>query len=951
MRIKNLFEAEVKPGERKGMSLKIKKLETLAKKIEDYQSSASTFGNAKVPDSVAAEYEKVKQGIFAEIETLTQQKSSIKDEKNKLPAKFFNLMKGIEKNCSQIFQFYMDQNKSLSTYDPAFFYRGIKRTSDDALYGKPFDNRRVMTSDSTLNDIFNKKMAEAGFTARRDNSTFVSRSRNQASNYGALYVVFPRDGFSFTYSKNVKDLVLGSDHYGQLLDYEVVKPLVDYIKQHQEELKPFHFHFSNLSGQYSIEGTLRSAKRAIEAGSIPEEFLPLTEMENIITAKSVVDGFQLDNTDLKGALDNAGEVLIHGAYYAVKIDLIKDIMKYFEQRMFPDGRPKTKNEYNIGDRVTIINKNDINYGKSGEVTHVYISYNEVSVKIDGSNITKDYKFKTVKHEGAEDDEETVTFQNGDRVEVTNVDSEYYGKVGIVSNVGDDNTVGIYFQGGEYGVVNGSYLSLVKDDGNTKVPVKGEMVKIVGNHEDAGKTGKVHHVFSWHQDVTVELADGDYIGDVPFSNLETLTGNSVKDIMPGVKIKIIGDHPKAGTTGEVTSVFVNSEDLDMRTDDGKLIIDVPFANVEILKTDEKPKDSKKFFAEFDKVKIIGDHPSAGKIGTIEHVWTSYDNKFDVELDHGVIVSKVSGKNLELIDDKQGSANSSPFSEGDKVKIIGDVYGSGLVCTVYDLFNDSKSATLVTDDDDHAMIPDVEFINMEKISSADKEPDLNIDDLKWEEEPEVNTPPAVAAHPFKLGDKVKIKDDGIHFPGSIGTITNINTGGANVQIGPDEDDTSFFYYKELEKLPDEPQSHGAEQEPELDQGPPPEMKPVNTNFKIKDSVKVLTGKHAGQIGVITYLSAAWKFADVNLNGHEFKMPFSNLELADNGATEEKPAPITADASIVEVPSVKSMIENALKIKRVTFEQMDAALPVGTTSAQIEELFAKIESLGIEIVDNIE
>ena len=48
---------------------------------------------------------------------------------------------------------------------------------------------------------------------------------------------------------------------------------------------------------------------------------------------------------------------------------------------------------------------------------------------------------------------------------------------------------------------------------------------------------------------------------------------------------------------------------------------------------------------------------------------------------------------------------------------------------------------------------------------------------------------------------------------------------------------------------------------------------------------------------------------------------------------------------------MLENALKIKRVTFEQMDAALPVGTTSAQIEELFAKIESLGIEIVDNIE
>lgn len=49
-------------------------------------------------------------------------------------------------------------------------------------------------------------MIDNGFNARRSNSLFCTSDYNQASDYGTPYVVFPVNGFSFTYWDNCKDL-------------------------------------------------------------------------------------------------------------------------------------------------------------------------------------------------------------------------------------------------------------------------------------------------------------------------------------------------------------------------------------------------------------------------------------------------------------------------------------------------------------------------------------------------------------------------------------------------------------------------------------------------------------------------------------------------------------------------------------------------------------------------
>lgn len=771
MRIKNLFEAVVKPGERKGISLKIKKLESLIKKIDDYQLTSDTFGDAKVPDSVAAEYEKVKQGILAELETLNQQKSGIKSEKNNLPVKFVNLMQGIEKNCSQICQLYMKENNKFvsnssggyNSSNRVFFYRGIKKSNEDALYGKPFENRKSKDSNANLSEIVNKKMAEAGFEARRDNSTFVSGSKNQAASYGTPYVIFPRDGFSFTYSKEISDLVLSEDTYYLLIDHDIIEPLIDYITAHSKELSSFKFNESDLLGKFNITRTLRSAKAAAEAGLIPKELEPLTELNNIITADSTVKGLKLNNTNLQDALLNGGEVSIHGAYYAVKVEHINDIAWYFRQKTLLDGENKEEKKYEKGDWITITDKDDRDYGVSGKITKVYTFYDEVLVEIAGKE-PRIFRFEAIKHmkieDNKEEDKPQDTLKKGDLVAITDIHNQYYGKTGKVDFVYDDGAVTVHFTDEPAQFFNSAkFLKLIKNDNTTaNTPAKAQTELDVG----------------------------------------------------------------------------------------------------------------------DKVKIIGNHYLAGQTGKIDFKWSIYPNKFDVKLDDsGVVTDKVDGNDIEKIND---------------------------------------------------------------IPHPLDDPQLDIDNLEWEAEPEVNSQPA--ADIFKEGDKVKIKDSGLHFPGLTGEITYITKDGANVKFGPDKNDSSYFHFKELEKLPDDNQIQDTEQKSGLDQSSTPNMKTADINFKVKDTVKALAGPAAGLTGAITYISAALKSADVSINGNQYTMPFSNMKLVPPKTA------ITANP-LLSVLGVMSMMHYALKTKQVTFQQLDDAIPNGTPTAQIHQLYASLDDQGVDII----
>jgi len=916
MRIIEIFKSELKPGERKGMSLNLPKLEKLLKKITDYEESAALANNMKVPDSVAAEYEKMKQGLYAEIDSLKQQKSNLKSEKNNLPIQFYNLMTRIANNCTQIVQTYIDLNPDFKSRDAKVFYRGIKST-EDALYGKPFDERRVMTSSSRLSDIFNKGMEAAGFEARRDNSSFVSGDKSQASGYGKVYVMFPKDGFSFSWSRNTKDLILDRGSYPKMLDYELLAPLKDFVLTNREKLgAKYNFTFNDLFGQYDLESNLNSIKQAIEAGDIPKEFMPLTELENIMTPEGIVKGFDLDQEDLTGAITSHSEVFVRGAYYAVQESLMKNIMKFLELQVYPEGKPKiiTPGKYEIGDRVTVKSKGNHYYGLSGEVQYVYTNYDEVSVKLDGENWTNDFKIKDIKHE-SEADSETPDLKEGDTVEVTDTNSEYYGRSGTISYIYKDGGIEIFFKGGEYGTVKQNQIKILEPKTDTDKIKKGDTVEVTNtDSEYYGQSGTVSYIYnSGMIEIFFKSGESGNVLSGGFKKLdaeeseekpeETITGA----FKVGDQVKIIGKHPNAGDIATVDDVFDFHKDTTLVLDNGKKLHDVPFVYLEKIGASPKTLEIGQV-SNGDKVKIIGDHASAGKTGKIIYAYSTIP-QVDVEFDSGFAYD-VPLKNIEKI--KAEAENPNLIDAAYEVTMPGltPLYqGQFLTQNEYDQAIDEYGDDTFT---------------VKKLDNPDKnDPDLNLDNLKWEPEPEVKTPKQ-----YSEGDKVKII--GTHNTGKTGTITQIQKSGNVIVKLDDSDDKTFLYPSEIEKI----------------KTSEPEVIPVHS-FKQGDSVKVIDGPAAGKTGKIAHVANIMKIADVTFSdGSTNYIGFKQLQLLDFPIQDiaKKKTPLK------DLPAVQQLIKSAAQSNQVNIDQLDQAIgTLNPTSQEIEELMAYIANLGMEIVDS--
>jgi hypothetical protein len=68
------------------------------------------------------------------------------------------------------------------------------------------DNRRPMDTPNQIQNMIDGALREYGFTALRSNSIFCSGYKAAAINYGVPYLIFPVDGFDFTWSKRFVDL-------------------------------------------------------------------------------------------------------------------------------------------------------------------------------------------------------------------------------------------------------------------------------------------------------------------------------------------------------------------------------------------------------------------------------------------------------------------------------------------------------------------------------------------------------------------------------------------------------------------------------------------------------------------------------------------------------------------------------------------------------------------------
>ena len=150
-------------------------------------------------------------------------------------------------------------------------YRGVaSAVGTNMFHSMPRENRRTLTSNPKLQTYIDNALAKTGFTALRSNSIFCTTEGVDAASYGKPFIIFPKNGFSFTWSPDVGDL---------------------FIELGKREISPGDL--SNLS------------------------------------AVDIVGEFNYKNTNFDAALKSGNEIMIHGEYYACSSDKYEDaIIKY-----------------------------------------------------------------------------------------------------------------------------------------------------------------------------------------------------------------------------------------------------------------------------------------------------------------------------------------------------------------------------------------------------------------------------------------------------------------------------------------------------------------------------------------------------------------------------------------------------------------------------------------------
>jgi len=192
------------------------------------------------------------------------------------PNKPLTIMDKIKVECTQILQLY----KSMPG---KYFYRGTKR--DVLSYKKsPPQNRHPRDSNKKEHAQIVRAMKKLGFNAHRGNSAFVTPNFRHAAEYtergglynvGEVYIIFPINGFQYTWSPKVYDL------YGAMLDGRIDLELDDTY------------------GGSDADNFIRQVKKL---------------------------GYK--STDLEKALRLNCEVMIKGRYYGINASRKKDITAF-----------------------------------------------------------------------------------------------------------------------------------------------------------------------------------------------------------------------------------------------------------------------------------------------------------------------------------------------------------------------------------------------------------------------------------------------------------------------------------------------------------------------------------------------------------------------------------------------------------------------------------------------
>jgi len=168
-------------------------------------------------------------------------------------------------------------------------YRGLQKYPSSfrgfSFIGRSWDKRYTKDTPRQTHEKLSAVMRENGFTATRENSIMCTSSYPTAEEYGEVYMIFPINGFSFTWSRTYADMF--TDLFDKL----------PYYPAYSGHWSALMNHFDDTYG--GAQGD-EQQKRSIESNFIKNEL-------------------KLNRTDFHAALLSGHEIYIHGQYYALHL--------------------------------------------------------------------------------------------------------------------------------------------------------------------------------------------------------------------------------------------------------------------------------------------------------------------------------------------------------------------------------------------------------------------------------------------------------------------------------------------------------------------------------------------------------------------------------------------------------------------------------------------------------
>lgn len=828
-----ISEAPVQPGERKGISFKLKRLEKLSNELDKYKNSLQSMKYMELPPALKAEMKQIEEKLNTEIDKVSQA-YQIEYEKSKVndrPVKMDNLFKALAKNCKEIIKVYKELNRNNFEREK-FLFRGI-RSSDDALYGKPFEARKPKDSNRELHELVNGAINKMGFDSNRENSMFVTGDRSQAAGYGyGLYIMFPVDGFKFTWSQTVKDLILDSSKKLEMLDKDVVAEIREIVKQ-AKAADPNNAHITYpddlFTSGYNYESDRERLMRAVEDGKLPDKIEDL--LDDILTNESIQKHFEFTDQDLFRAILSGKEIYVKGNYYAINMEYRHQLFKFLEDINTDDViLPKELGEVpevlDKGDLVRILSGQQA--GKLGTVTYTYTESYEVYV---GSKIGT----ITLKKEQVElyklPDGSIPVYENDDKVIVVDPDIKIYGDVATVTFVNPNGKVDITTKNGNYHSVYKNQIEKytpereqeILKDLETRPPIiePNDLVVVSDPESEFYKRrGKVNYVYSTGLIEVYLQNSGDYVDFQP-SQL-TLVDNATPDLLPKqAGVFNLGDSVQVtsgeweGYRGKVVYLYSNGDKAEIDLVGLDKRIDVWLKQIVHIDQESEPTDSSEIKVG-DNIKVTNSESGYyGEVGTVVEV--GQDNagkkwiKFKNDQLHGGVKT--------FIDWVEKVGSQTTFKKGDKVQIVDK----------QNLYN-GKEGTVTSGPDEDGDYKITVVNNITYVPAAG---------LKKSDSPAVT---------FAIGDKVKIITNASGFYGKIGVIEGEPDSDGDYVVRFNDDDWLYCQPDEIEKV-EEPKAA--------------------TKFEVGDIVKA-TGPSAysnssyiGYGGTITSISDDGNFAGVEFD----------------------------------------------------------------------------------------